>query len=144
MKSAFGAGICLAAALSAGSQVQTTTTTTSGQPTKEVKVERGEVVLVEGNDLFVKMDDGSIRHIPNIPESARITVDGRQLGIHDLKPGMTLQKTVTVTTTPQTVTTVQTVTGKVFHVNPPRSVILTLDDGTDQSFKIPSGQKNSS
>jgi hypothetical protein len=68
-------------------------------------------------------------------------VDGRQLGIHDLKPGMKLQHTITITTTPQTVTTVQSVTGKVFHVSPPNSVILTLEDGTNQSFKIPKDQK---
>jgi hypothetical protein len=39
------------------------------------------------------------------------------------------------------VTTVQSVTGKVFHVNPPNSVILSLEDGTNQSFKIPKDQK---
>lgn len=35
----------------------------------------------------------------------------------------------------------KTVTGKVWHVKPPSSVILTLEDGTNQSFKIPKGQK---
>jgi LPXTG-motif cell wall-anchored protein len=54
---------------------------------------------------------------------------------------MKLERTITVTTTPKTVITVQTVSGKVFHVSPPNSVILTLDDGTNQSFKIPKGQK---
>jgi hypothetical protein len=104
-------------------------------------VERGEVVLVDGNDLVVKMEDGSLRHIPNVPESARATVDGKEMGIHDLKPGMKLEHTVTTTTTPRTITTVQSVTGKVWHVSPPNSVILTLDDGTNQSFTIPNGQK---
>jgi hypothetical protein len=133
--------ICLALALSMSAQVKTETTTTSHQATKEVTVEHGEVVLVNGNDLVVKMEDGSIRHFPNVPESARVTVDGQQLGIHDLKPGMKLQRTITTTTTPQTITTVKTVTGKVWHVNPPSSVILTLEDGTNQQFKIPKGQK---
>jgi LPXTG-motif cell wall-anchored protein len=137
-----GAGtICLVFGARARAQVQTNTTTTPGTATKEVKVERGEVSLVEGNDLFVKMEDGTIRHFPNIPDSARITVDGNSLGIHYLKPGMKLQRTITTTTTPKTVTTVQSVTGKVFHVTAPNSVILTLDDGTNQSFKIPKGQK---
>jgi hypothetical protein len=54
---------------------------------------------------------------------------------------MKLQRTITVTTTPQTITTVQTVQGKVWHINPPNSVILTLDNGTNQQFKIPKGQK---
>jgi len=122
-------------------QVKTESTTTLGQSVHEVTIERGEVVLVEGNDLVVKMADGSIRHFPNVPESAKATVDGQQLGIHDLKPGMKLERTLTVTTTPKTITTVQTVTGKVWHVSPPKHVILTLEDGTNQQFEIPKGQK---
>jgi hypothetical protein len=132
---------CIAFALSAGAQVQTSTTTTAGQSSQVVKVEYGEVLAVEGNDLIVRMADGSIRHFENIPESAKATVDGKQLGIHDLKPGMKLQRTITTTTTPQIVTTVETVTGKVWHVTPPLSVILTLENGTNQSFKIPKDQK---
>jgi hypothetical protein len=86
-------------------------------------VERGEVVVVQGNDLVVKMEGGTIRHVANVPESARINVDGRELGIHDLKPGMKLQRTITTKTIPQTITTVKTVTGKVWHIFPPGSVI---------------------
>lgn len=134
-------GVIWSFAISMSAQVKTETSTASGQPTRDVTVERGEVVLVRGNDLFVKMDDGTLRHFPNVSESARATVEGRQLGIHDLKPGMKLERTITVTSTPKTVTTVQTVTGKVWHVNPPSSVILTLDDGTNQQFTIPKDQK---
>src|SRR5258708_19162473 len=54
---------------------------------------------------------------------------------------MEVEGTITVTTTPKTVTTVQTVTGKVWHITPPGSVILTLDDGTSQQFQIPKDQK---
>ena len=131
----------IAFTVNASAQVQTQTSTTSGQATKEVTVERGEVVMVSGNDLVVKMEDGSLRNFENVPESARATVDGREVGIHDLKPGMKLQKTVTVTTTPQVIKTVQTVTGKVWHVTPPSSVILRLEDNSTQQFKIPKGQK---
>ncbi len=133
--------MCLAFTLSMSAQVKTETTTERGQAVHESTVERGEVVLVSGNDLVVKMENGEIRHFANVPESAKATVDGRELGIHDLKPGMKLQRTLTVTTTPKTITTVQTVTGKVWHINPPNSVVLTLEDGTNQQFKIPKGQK---
>jgi hypothetical protein len=122
-------------------QVQTTTSTANGAATQQVKVERGEVVYVSGNTLIVKMEDGTIRDFPNVPESARVTVDGQQLGIHDLKPGMKLERTITTTTTPRVVTTVKTVTGTVWHVSPPNSVILTLEDGTNQQFTIPKNQK---
>jgi RNase P/RNase MRP subunit p29 len=134
-------GLCLLLALSLNAQVQTQTNATTAGKTTQVNVERGEVVLVDGNDLVVKMEDGSIRHIPNVPESAKVEVDGKQLGIHDLKTGMKLEHTVTTTSTERTITTVQSVTGKVWHVNPPSSVVLTLENGTNQSFKIPKGQK---
>jgi LPXTG-motif cell wall-anchored protein len=136
------AGIaCFVSAVLTFAQVQTQSTTTSGTPTHAVKVESGEVVSVDGNDLFVKMSDGTLRHFPNVPASARVNVDGRQLSISELQPGMKLQRTTITTTTPQMVTTVQTVTGKVFHVSPPASVILTMENGENQSFKIPKGQK---
>lgn len=128
-------------AVAMSAQVQTESSTKTGQGTREVKVEHAEVVYVSGNDLVVRMEDGQIRHIANVPESARVDVGGKELGIHDLKPGMKLQRTITTTTTPRTVTTVQSVTGKVFHVSPPNSVILTLEDGSNQSFRIPKGQK---
>ena len=137
-----GAGVvCLTCAADGRAQVQTESNTTAGHATKEVKVERAEVVYVNGNDLVVKMEDGTIRHLTNVPESARVTVDGKELGIHDLKVGMKLQRTITTTTTPKVVTTTQSVTGTVTHVQPPNSVILRLDDNTTQSFKIPKNQK---
>jgi hypothetical protein len=132
---------CLAFALNMNAQVQTETSTTAEKGTVATQVESGEVVTVSGNDLVVKMADGTIRHFANVPESARATVDGQQMGIHDLKPGMKLQRTITTTTTPKTITTVQSVTGKVWHVSPPNSVILTLEDGKNQKFKIPKNQK---
>jgi hypothetical protein len=135
------ATICVSFAGSTRAQVETTTTTTKGQATKTATVERGTVVLVQGNDLVVKMDDGTIRHFPNVPENAKVYVDGQALGIHDLKPGMKLQRTITTTTTPETVKTVQTVTGTVWNVMPPNSVTLTLEDGKNQTFKIPKNQK---
>jgi LPXTG-motif cell wall-anchored protein len=133
--------VFLASTAAVNAQVQTSTSTTSGSATRDVKVEKGTVVMVSGNDLYVKDEAGQIRHFPNVPEAARVTVAGQQLGIHDLKPGMTIERTTITTTTPKMITTTQTVTGKVWHVNPPLSVILTLDNNTNQEFKIPKGQK---
>jgi hypothetical protein len=124
-----------------GAQVQTTTRVQSGESMEVVRVDRGEVLAVEGNDLIVKMEDGSVRHFENIPESAKATVNGRQLGVRELKPGMKLERTITTTTTPQLVTTIETVKGKVWYIAAPTTVILTLENGTNQSFKIPKDQK---
>lgn len=141
LRSVLIAAICLSCALWMAAQVQTTTSETSHAATVKTTVERGEVAYVSGNDLVVKMEDGSLRHFSNVPESAKIDVDGQELGIHDLKVGMKLQKTVTTTTTPKTITTTHSVTGRVWHVTPPTSVILTLEDGTNQQFRIPKDQK---
>lgn len=133
--------LCLAFALSMSAQVQTTTGTTAHKAAVVTEVEKGEIAYVSGNYVVVKMEDGSLRDFANVPESARITVDGKELSVHDLQVGMKVQRTITTTTTPKTITTVKSVTGKVWHVNPPLSVILTLEDGTNQQFKIPKNQK---
>ena len=135
------AAVCVTVTLNMSAQVQTTTNTTQGKASVVTQVEKGEIVFVSGNSVVVKMADGSLRHFNNVPESARVTVDGQQLGVHDLKVGMKVQKTITTTTTPETVTTVKSVTGKVWFINPPSTVILTMEDGKNQEFKIPNGQK---
>jgi len=131
---------CLAFAATTNAQVQTDTSTTTHTPTVTTTVEQGEIVYVGNHSLVVKMADGTLRDIQNIPDSATATVDGKQVTIKDAKVGMKLQKTITTTTTPKVITTVKTVTGKVWHVNAPSSVILTLEDGTNQEFKVPKGQ----
>jgi LPXTG-motif cell wall-anchored protein len=133
--------VCAILTISMSAQVQTKTYSTTEDASVKTQVESGEVVTVSGNDLVVKMPDGSLRHFANVPESASVTVDGHQLGIHDLKPGMKLERTITTTTTPETITTVKSVTGRVFFVNPPNSVILTMPNGKNQQFKIPNNQK---
>jgi hypothetical protein len=119
----------------------TTTSITDGEGTKNVKVESGEVVYVSGHDLVVKKDDGKIVHFANIPDSAKANIDGKEVGIHDLKPGMKLQRTTITTVTPRTVMTVESLTGKVWHVNPPSSLILTLDNGKNEQFTLPDDAK---
>jgi hypothetical protein len=134
-------GLFLAFTASMMAQIKTETTTTAGASSKEVNVERGEIIYVSGNDLIIKMENGEIRHLANVPDSARAIVDGKEIGIRDAKVGMKLQRTITTTTTPRLITTVQSVTGTVFHVSPPTGVILTMENGENKQFKIPKGQK---
>ena len=142
LRNLLGAGlICTAFALGANAQVQTYTQVDNGPATQSVKIERGVVVYVSGNDVVIKGEDGRIRDFPNVPESARVTVDGQQLSVHDVRPGMTIERTTITTATPKVITTVKTVTGTVWSVNPPTSVILTLENGKNQQFKIPDGTK---
>jgi LPXTG-motif cell wall-anchored protein len=103
-------------------------------------VERAEVVYVSGNELVVKMENGEVRHL-TVPDGVTATVDGRQVTVRDLKPGMKLQRTVTTTTTPKTVTTVRTVSGRVVSVIPPLTLILSFPDGSpNKQYQIPKDQ----
>jgi hypothetical protein len=131
-------GLAFATALMA--QETSKTEVSHGLASKQLQVERGEVIYVSGNDIVVRMENGEVRHA-TVPDSARATVDGKELSVHDLKPGMKLQRTIVTTTTPKLVTTVRTVQGKVFHVNAPSSVILTLADNTNKQYKVPKDQK---
>jgi len=136
-----GGALCVAFSLPAAAQVKSSETVEHGTSIKQVNIERGEIMYVSGNDLVIRMEDGSLRDFFDVPDSSTITVDGRQLNVHQLKAGMKVEKQTITTSTPRTITKVETVTGKVCHVAPPSSVILTLEDGTNQSFKIPKGQK---
>ena len=134
--------ICLVFALSLSAQVQTETSSSSQNPTVTTKTVGGTIVYVNGNDLIIKLDsDGSLKHFSNVSPTATAMVDGKEITIKDAKVGMHLTKTITTTTTPKIVTTTQSVTGTVWQVSPPNSVILTLADGKNQQFKIPKGQK---
>jgi len=136
-----GSALCFAFSLPAAAQVQTQTTEASGAPTREVTIQRGEIVYLNGRNVIIKMEDGTLRHFENVPDSVTFMVDGKPVNIHNAKVGMQLQREVVKTSTPKVVTTVETVTGKVWHVTPPHTVILTLENGENQKFNIPDGQK---
>jgi hypothetical protein len=140
-KSVVAGAALLVIALTSRAQVQTQTQVEHGPATHQVKVERGEVVYVSGNSVVVKAEDGTLRHFDNVPDSVTVTVDGQQLNVHQLKPGMKVERQTITTTVPRTITTIKTVTGTVWYVAPPNSVILTMENGKNQQFKIPNGQK---
>ena len=141
--SIFRAALCtLACALiSTGVWAQdiSTTTTMKGPSTYETAVRSGTVIYVSGNELLVRLPDGAVEHFVVSP-SQTFTVDGKQMTIRDLKPGTHLTQTITTKTTPKTIITVRTIDGKVWHVNPPTYVILTLPDGTNKQYNVPKGQ----
>ena len=136
-----GGVLLMAFSLPLAAQVQTTTTVTHGAPTKQVSVERGEIVAISGNSVVIKMEDGTLKEFDNVPESTTFMVNGQPVNIKTAQVGMKLERQTVTTTTPKVVTTVDTVKGKVWHVSPPNSVILTLENGQNQQFKIPQGQK---
>jgi len=136
-----GGALCVAFSLPSAAQVQTSQTESHGEATRVVTVERGEIVYLNGNSVVVKLEDGTLREFDNVPESTSFMVNGKPVNIKNAKVGMKLEKQTVKTTRPRVVTTVETVTGKVWHVSPPKNVILTLENGENQKFTIPDGQK---
>ena len=139
----FRAALCslACAVISAGAWAQdvSTTTTKTGPSTYETKVRSGTVTYVSGNELLVKLSNGATEHFVVSP-SQTFTVDGKQMTIRDLKVGTHLTQTITTATTPKTITTVRTIDGKVWHVNAPSTVILTLPDNTNKQYNVPKDQ----
>src|SRR4030095_3681020 len=90
---AIASAALLANTLAVAAQVNTSTETSSaGAATKSVKVERGEIVYVSGNNVVVKAEDGTLRHFDNVPDSLTVTVEGKPLNVHQLKPGMKVER----------------------------------------------------
>jgi hypothetical protein len=125
----------------ASAQDTTTTTIKHGQASFDTQVRNAEVVYVEGNDLVLKLEDGKVEHLV-VPNSDRFTIDGNDVSVGQLTTGTKLTQTITTTTAPRYVSTVRTLKGKVWHVNAHAStVVLTLPEGTNQSYKIPNHAK---
>ena len=90
--------VCLAATGAAASAQQSTTTS---------ETKHFQVISVEGNKVVAKLPEGA-REI-TVPEDFRFTVDGREVSVHELQPGMkgTAKITTITTVTPVTVTEVR-------------------------------------
>ncbi len=122
------------ALLAVNARAQTSSTQRiAGTATSTTKLEHGTVTYVEGNTVEIKMSTGEMR-VLTVPDSRTAIVDGKEITVHELKPGTTLTANITTTTTPITDRTVTNLTGKVWHTQGP-NVILTLPDGTNKMYK---------
>ncbi len=117
----------------AAAQTTTSRESIKGTPVVDTKKLAGVVKYVEGNTLVVSMSGGGVR-VFNVPDSTKFVIDGKQVTVHDLKPGTFLRATMITTTTPVTQRTVTNISGKVFFVSG-TSVILTMPDGGNRTFK---------
>jgi hypothetical protein len=122
-----------------GQDTSTSSRLPNGEATVRTQVQSGVVVYVSGNNLVVKADDGQVRDF-TVPDSTTFNVDGKDLTVHDLTPGMRLTRTTTTTSTPELVRKVRTITGKVWFVSPPSTLILSFPDGRpNKQYNVPSG-----
>ncbi len=109
IRTLLGMGLLAAAVGVASAQVSQKTTETKGAPmkTSKTRVVEGEVVSVNGNVVDFKSAAGG-REV-TVPAGFMFQMDGKDIGVADLKPGMKVKATVTetMTVTPVTVTDVR-------------------------------------
>jgi LPXTG-motif cell wall-anchored protein len=139
-RKAYFAAVFAMASMGAWAQDTTTTSILHGVPTYNTEVRNAQVVYVEGNDLVLKLESGKVEHLI-VPDSDKFTIDGKTLSVRELKPGTKLTQTITTSTAPRYVTSVRTLKGKVWHVNAPKTVIVSLPDHTNQIYSVPSHAK---
>ena len=106
----------------------TAITSTAQTTTTSTQTKKFEVIAVNGNDLVVKLPEGT-REI-QVPDDFRFTVDGQQLAARDLKPGMKGTATITTKTTVTPVVVTEVKNGEVVQASG-----ATLLVRTDQGFK---------
>jgi LPXTG-site transpeptidase (sortase) family protein len=114
---------------------QTTTEKTKGAVTVTTQEMKGEVVCFEGNNVVIKMSTGEVKTFNNVPDTRNVIIDGKEVGVRDLKPGTKLTATITTTTTPVTVRTTTVGSGRVWYVSG-NNVILTLPNGENRQYKV--------
>jgi LPXTG-motif cell wall-anchored protein len=109
----------------AAAQVQPESKTT----TRTVKF---EVVSVNGNNVVWKNEAGETREF-KAPAGFKVNVDGKDMAVTDLQPGMKGTATVTTTTTMTPVTVTDVRNGKVM-ASAGNAVIVQMADGKMRQF----------
>jgi hypothetical protein len=111
--------VCACALFAAQANAQTTTTST-----RTVKF---EVISVNGNQLVVKLPEGT-REM-TVPDTTRFNVDGKDMSVRDLKPGMAGEATITTTTTMKPVYVTEARNVKVMQANGNSVIIRDAQNG---------------
>lgn len=97
------------------------------------QIAQGTVVHVYGNNLVVKMSDGTIKEF-DVQEGFMFDIDGTPTPVSKLKPGTVLTADVTTSQTPYVVQTEEIRKGKVLK-KVGQTVIIRRDDGTIKKFE---------
>jgi hypothetical protein len=100
-------------------------------------VQNAEVIHVSGHEVVVKLENGKLELL-NLADDVTFQIDGRDLTAHELTPGTKLSQEIHTVTTPQEVTTLRTVKGKVWYVKAPH-LILSFPGGENKAYTVPVG-----
>ena len=101
---------------------------------------KGEVAYSQGDYLVAKMIPSGEYRLFLLKPGKTATIDGVEMPLNKAPIGTVLTANVTVTETPVIDRTITTLKGKVW-VAAPTSVILTLENGENKQYDVPSGFK---
>jgi hypothetical protein len=96
------------------------------QSTTSTETKQFEVLAVDGNHLIVKLPEGAKEL--TVPDDFRFTVDGQQMSVRELKPGMKGTAAITTRTTVTPVTVTEVKNGTVMQASG-SSIIVRNDQG---------------
>jgi len=119
------AALCVVTSAAAQTQEKETTATKTTQKS-------GVVETVYGNHVILKDADGKT-HEYTVPEDFKFQMNGKNMTVAELKPGMKVHATITEQTTTRDVTVTQNVTGQVAQVAP-GGIVVRDSSGRLTSF----------
>jgi hypothetical protein len=134
--------VVTAAALSLATSVaaqatQTKETVPVGPATVKTLQVKGEVVAT-GTTWLIARDPMGDHKVYFIPAGRKFIVDGVPKTLADLQKGTKLTATATTTETPVISRTTTITKGTVFWSSP-KSIIVTLENGENKQYEVPSG-----
>ena len=104
IRTLLGMGLLAAAVGVATAQVSQKTTETKGAPMKTTHVRTVEGVVMSVNGNIVDFQTAAGGREVKVPDGFMFQMDGKDIGVADLKPGMKVKATITETTTVTPVT----------------------------------------
>ena len=100
------------------------------------EVKSGMVIGKTDHSVIIKGDDGVVKEY-EVPPGKTAMVDGKEVGLADLKIGTTLSATFNTVEKPVVVKTTTIKNGEVFKVN--GSTLVTKENGKLHTYQVPKG-----
>ena len=127
---ALTSALSMLASLSALAQTSEMTSTKTTQ-------KKGVIQAVYGNHVVVKEPDGTREY--TVPEGFKFQMNGKDLTVDQLQPGMKVSATINEQTTTREVTTTKVVSGQVMQVAP-GGVVVKAPNGELKSYDVKDAQ----
>jgi hypothetical protein len=134
-----GAAALSLATLVAAQATQTKETVSGGAATVKTRQVKGELVAKGSNWLIAKDMAGNYK-LYGVQPGKKAIIDGAPKTLDQLQVGTWLTSTASVTETPVVNRTTTITKGTVFWAAP-TSIIVTLEDGENKQYDVPSGFK---